>query len=580
MKLKLLLISLLTSAFMLAQQAPSYYSNIDFTATGTAMKNQLATLITNTHATKISYNDLKTLYKTSDADPDKPGNILLIYGSVNTTNNGETRQRSRSYSGSWNREHVYANSQGTPPLGTSGPGSDGHHLRPADISLNSERGHLHFTDGSGATAGKTNGGWYPGDEWKGDVARILMYMYVRYGNQCLPENIAMGPTTYSEDMPDVLLKWNIEDPVSAFEVQRNNVTATWQGNRNPFIDNPYLATVIWGGPDAENKWPESLGQTSTPDTEKPTAPTNLTVTATTSSSVTLSWTAATDNIAVTGYEVYADGSLKTTVNTTSATVSGLAHATEYSFYVKAKDAAGNRSDASNTTQATTEEDSGSGNSGATCGTETFENMPEKKSDYDTRTWISNNITWTATDARTDLELDGRALCIRKGSLTSSELSGGVGSVTLTTYLPYNDSAGEMTLLINGIEKGKIPFSKKTETFTISDINVEGNAVIEIRNQSGRVVMDNLTWTCYQSSLGTNDNKTSGKLKVYPNPVKNGEFVIAGIRKSTDITIYNLNGQMVQTIKGVSDKSKVLLKKLPKGVYIVKTPEETTKIIVE
>ncbi len=579
MKLKLLLLSLLTSAFMLAQQAPSYYSNIDFTATGNTMKSQLAALITSTHKTKISYDDLKTLYKTSDADPDKSGNILLIYGSVNTTDNSEKRQRSRSYSGSWNREHVYAKSKGTPNLGTSGPGSDGHHLRPADISLNSERGSLSFTDGAGATAGKTNGGWFPGDEWKGDVARILMYMYVRYGNQCLPKNITSGPSTYSSDFPDVLLKWNIEDPVSAFEVQRNNVTASWQGNRNPFIDNPYLATVIWGGPNAENKWPESFGQAGTPDTEKPTAPANLTATATTSSSVSLSWTAATDNIVVTAYEVYADENLKTTVNTTSATVSGLTPATTYSFYVIARDAAGNKSDISNTIQATTDEGSGNGDGGTSCGTETFENMPESKSNYETRTWISNNVTWTATQARTDLQLDGRALCM-KGTLTSSTISGGVGSLTLTTYLPYSDSAGEMTLLINGIEKGKIPFSKKTETFTISDINVEGNAVIEIRNQSGRVVMDNLTWTCYQSSLGINDNKTSGKLKVYPNPVKNGEFVIAGIRKSTNITIYNLNGQMVQTIKGVSDKSKVLLKKLPKGVYIVKTPEETTKIIVE
>ena len=115
-------------------------------------------------------------------------------------------------------------------------------------TLNSTRGSLLFDDGSGATAYSTNrGGWYPGDEWKGDVARILMYMYVRYKSQCLPLNITMNPATYSSDFPDILLKWNVEDPVSDFERNRNNVVYNIQHNRNPFIDNPYLATVIWGG---------------------------------------------------------------------------------------------------------------------------------------------------------------------------------------------------------------------------------------------------------------------------------------------------------------------------------------------
>ena len=55
-------------------------------------------------------------------------------------------------------------------------------------------------------------------------------------------------------MPDVFLEWNIEDPVSDYELQRNPVLESMQGNRNPFIDNPYLATKIWGGNDAEDTW--------------------------------------------------------------------------------------------------------------------------------------------------------------------------------------------------------------------------------------------------------------------------------------------------------------------------------------
>ncbi len=79
---------------------------------------------------------------------------------------------------------VYPKAKGTPNLGTSGPGADGHHLRPSDVAFNSDRGSTKFSNGTG-NAGNQNNGWYPGDEWKGDVARIMMYMYLRYGDQCL-----------------------------------------------------------------------------------------------------------------------------------------------------------------------------------------------------------------------------------------------------------------------------------------------------------------------------------------------------------------------------------------------------------
>ena len=284
MKLKFSFLAGLISFVAFAQSAPSYYSGVNFNKTKNELKNDLATLITNTHTQTISYSaGLASLFKTSDADLENPSNVLLIYGSQSSG----THQRSRPYSGSWNREHVYAKSKGTPNLGESGPGSDGHHLRPADPTLNSTRGSLLFDDGTGATAYKTSrGGWYPGEEWKGDVARILMYMYVRYNSRCLPLNITMTPATYSSDFPDILLKWNVEDPVSDFEKQRNNVVAGIQKNRNPFIDNPYLATVIWGGPSAQNTWPDTFNGGTTTDTEAPSTPLNLVSAGVTSTTVT------------------------------------------------------------------------------------------------------------------------------------------------------------------------------------------------------------------------------------------------------------------------------------------------------
>ena len=581
MKLKLSFLVSIFSFLLYAQSAPSYYSGVNFNKTGNALKSELASLITTTHTKTISYSELQTLMKTSDVDPDKPGNLLLIYGSQASG----THQRSRPVGGTWNREHVYAKSKGTPNLGTSGPGADGHHLRPADNTLNSTRGSLLFDDGAGATAYKTSrGGWYPGDEWKGDVARILMYMYVRYNTRCLPLNITMNPNTYSQDFPDILLKWNIEDPVSGFEIQRNNVVAQTQKNRNPFIDNPYLATVIWGGPAAQNNWPDTFSGGTAGDTEAPSVPMNLAVTGTTSSSISLSWNASTDNVSVSSYDVYVNGAFKANVFGTTATVSGLNPSTTYSFHIVAKDNSGNVSADSAAVEGTTQ--AASTGEGTSCGNEDFENIPAVSSSYADRTWSNKGIVWTATYARTDAQvyIDGasRAICLRKGSLKSSVISGGIGSFTVTTYLPFSDSNGNYILKINGEVKGQIPYSKTKTTTSIQGINVAGNVVIELIDEitSNRVSFDNLSWTCY-SAMATDDTSVRNqKLTVYPNPVKNQEFFVTGITKKETVKIYSVTGQLLQTLPNVGNNESLQLKSLPKGLYFITTSTQSAKMIVE
>ena len=91
----------------------------------------------------------------------------------------------------------------------------------------------------------------------------------------------------------------------------------------------------------------------TSDTTAPTAPTSLTASGTTQTTTNLSWTASTDNVAVTGYDVYRGTTLVTTVTGTSYTATGLTAATAYTFSVKAKDAAGNISASSNVVNVTT-----------------------------------------------------------------------------------------------------------------------------------------------------------------------------------------------------------------------------------
>ncbi|MBP0903330.1 endonuclease [Mariniflexile gromovii] len=247
----------------------SYYSGIDFNKTGTNLFDDLAVTTASKHTNYISYSDVWEADKITDEDPANSNNVLLIYGYNDNDGNYITdRSRSKTLNGGtqgtdWNREHTFPNSLASPKLEDSGtnvpPYADAHNLRPSDVRMNNNRGNLLFASGSG-NAGNVSGNWYPGDEWKGDVARIIMYMYLRYGTQCKPSYTAVGTTnSVDSNMINLLLQWNAEDQVSTIEDNRNtyhgNASNTYgQGNRNPFIDNPYLATVIWGGTVAQNRW--------------------------------------------------------------------------------------------------------------------------------------------------------------------------------------------------------------------------------------------------------------------------------------------------------------------------------------
>ncbi|WP_438711836.1 endonuclease [Aquimarina muelleri] len=355
--MKKIILLLLAIPILGYSQIPSYYNDVNLNATGTTLKSELSTKVTNTHSTFLTYTPgVWNALKQTDLDTSNSSKVVLIYGYSDTDgNSGTDRTRGVNNNGGgstdWNREHVYPKSLGNPNLGTSGPGADAHHLRPADVGRNSSRGSRKFADGSGNSGTTSQGYWYPGDEWKGDVARMMMYMYIRYGNRCLPKNVGVGSkATNDSNMLQLFLEWNAEDPVSALELQRNPVLENLQGNRNPFIDNPAFATQIWGGPQAENRF----GTTGGSDTQAPTVPANLVAANTTTTSTILSWSASTDNTAVTGYNVYRNNALVSTAKTTNYTVSGLSPNTSYSFYVRAKDAAGNVSASSTTINVTTQ----------------------------------------------------------------------------------------------------------------------------------------------------------------------------------------------------------------------------------
>ena len=216
----------------------SYYATLTLTDDMESNYDALRNITVSSHTTILSYGRRHNFLYNADEDLSNPDNVILMY-------TGESRYWEEYTSSSndympqtFNTEHIYPRSL----LRKNDAFSDLHHLRSTDADVNSERSNLPYVDGSGAYK-RIGDGWYPGDEWKGDVARMILYLNVRYR-----EDISKVGSL------ELFLKWNNEDPVSEFEEQRNEVIFDAQGNRNPFIDNPYLATIVYGGSPAENKW--------------------------------------------------------------------------------------------------------------------------------------------------------------------------------------------------------------------------------------------------------------------------------------------------------------------------------------
>ena len=198
----------------------------------------------------VKYGDARYILSLSDRNPDNPKFLIGMY---------DSKALSNTWDNTWDREHVWPNSKlGIPRVGNSESniGSDLHNLRAILSATNSSRGNKYFDHYTTTTS------YYPRDEHKGDVARILFYMIVMYPELNLTDVfedlISNSETNYTPagafmGKKSVLLQWHEEDPVDAFEMERNNfiyngiaytptgTLITPQGNRNPFIDRSYYA---------------------------------------------------------------------------------------------------------------------------------------------------------------------------------------------------------------------------------------------------------------------------------------------------------------------------------------------------
>ena len=240
-------------------QVPEGYYDRALQVSGAELKDALHEIIRGHKAYPYtaSTTDVWDILKETDRDTANPENVILFYSgwSVNAA------QEYNSGKG-WTRESVWATSHGN--LGTSkGAGTDVHHIRPADHSVNSARNNKDFDvggnpyiDGDGPTGCFSDAdSWEPRDAVKGDVARMLFYMAVRYeGTNGEPDlELVDEVNTMRLNEPgkgfhgklSALLSWHQADPPDSLERKRNDIIYTYQGNRNPFIDHPEFVGKIW-----------------------------------------------------------------------------------------------------------------------------------------------------------------------------------------------------------------------------------------------------------------------------------------------------------------------------------------------
>ena len=376
----------LISGLCYSQIPTTYYDSAEG-LTGFALKTKLKTIVSNGHQAR-SYGQLydgngingsngyidthsdKTV--SSGKNYENDGTILDMY-SENPSgtdpynyNHGSKKCGNQSSEGDcYNREHLVPQSSFNSAFPMQ---SDIHHVIPSDGRVNNFRGSYPFGNvasanwtsqngskrGTSAMSGYSGTVFEPIDEFKGDIARALLYFVVRYEDTVKSySSFAMFDGSNENENAffpwaiDVLLDWhNNVDPVDQRERDRNVAAYAFQNNANPFVDHPEYASLIWN---------------PVTDNEAPTAATNLIASNPKGNSIDLNWTAGTDNIAVTTYDVYKNGVKTSSTSNTSFTVTGLAPNTEYCFTVFSKDASQNIAPSSNESCETTLEGNSSSN---------------------------------------------------------------------------------------------------------------------------------------------------------------------------------------------------------------------------
>ncbi len=245
-------------------QPAVYYDSLDGWS-DSGLRQALQDIIADPNTVRAqTYADVVDILKEADQNPANSNQVWLVY-----TEQGRSKldyQTTSNNEGKWNREHTFPRSLGgfnsidlddipdginaywtTEADSLRHANSDAHGLRAADGPENSSRGNQHY--------GQYNGPSGNSGSFKGDVARCVLYLEIRYNGL----EVVNGFPSVTGQLGDLatLLDWHRNDPPDDFEMNRNNVIYNWQFNRNPFIDQPDLVEYIWGTNVGDN-WSQPL----------------------------------------------------------------------------------------------------------------------------------------------------------------------------------------------------------------------------------------------------------------------------------------------------------------------------------
>ncbi|MDQ0064779.1 endonuclease [Chryseobacterium lathyri] len=618
---KLLLPVILISTFVSAQAPAGYYAGT-LGLTGYALKSKLHDIISEKNVNR-HYGDLQNLYNQTDLDTyydhDASNTTFLldIYSEIPSGTDayeyvsGQMIGSSGAEGDGWNREHMMPQST----FYSSYPMySDLFYVIPTDAKINQLRSNypygianntIYYTFTNSSKIGNsaipnwvyTGRVYEPIAEFKGDVARSLLYFAVRYEGKLGAFNFNNDANPASDSNPldgteerafepsyiAMLLQWHAQDPVSQREIDRNNKVYAVQNNRNPFIDNPQWVAAIWG---------------QTPDTVPPQVPSGLTATQTSTYFTTLSWSPSPD-ADITGYKVYQNGSLVATTKGTSISIDHLNPSTAYNFTVKAYDNGYLLSPDSNTVSVTT-----------------------LASDiYAKDLWISKYLEGSANNRAIEItnktghpvNLNDYRLSIQLPGTNGTyyfpapfEMEGTIQNNE--TFVVLNPSAN---FSCYSISQAKFVTAAPQMTFNGNnyvELRYKSTTVdaIGIKSQSNFSVLADVSlyrkstvsqptavfsiseWDSYPvnycqnlgGTLSVTDMITpNNEFKIYPNPVNDNLFVSGETQNIKTAQVLDTSGKVIYSEKNpFRNKQHISVQNLPAGFYFLKLDDKTYQFI--
>jgi len=512
----------------------------------------------------------------------------------------------------YNREHLVPQST----FNSASPmKNDYFHVVPSDGAVNGARGSFPFGEVTNPNYTSTNGSkrgsnTFPGytgivfepiDEFKGDIARAVLYFAIRYEDEFSSswrtnDVLADNPQDFFVDWYlALLLSWHLNDPVSEREIDRNNNGYQFQSNRNPLIDRPEFAVMIWG---------------DFTDNEPPSAPSDLQANNTTNSSLQLSWTSSEDNVAVAQYIIEQDNVDIGSVGSNQSTylVTGLNAETLYNFRLYAVDQGGNISEPSDNLDVLTLSEP------SYLISEDFENCSTALDNFTAISEISaldwrcvsddgeNNSQGYQMNAFQNGQIPSLDWLITSNKINFDEFelekisffaSANFGNTKLELLFSssYTGNGNPSNFNWQEVPNVEVPlhpngsgslFTYNAESIDISELPENAYIAFRYNTTNGQLAtrwtIDNFRITGEQV-LSSSSFSNTLEVKLYPNPLKNSHIHLnfnSSDRKR--IELYDLNGKILLTKHSKQNYFKEDLNWLTPGIYFFKIYQHGNSVI--